>query len=289
MYSYLRGHPRIFMPPLKEPRYFSPDMPGARPVRCEDDYAELFAAAPEDVMTGEASPSYLASKVAIDEIMRRNAGARIVSILRNPIDVAHALHSHRLYTMEEDRPDFEEAWSLQKERQTGQCMPRRCSDPRLLQYSDYCRFAPQIRRMFEVVPEHQRLVCTFEGFAAAPRQTYLEILDFLGLPDDGRRDFTKVNANRALRSRRLAEAKRSAEAYLGEWYGTVNATLKRCGLRPGRIFGRMNVATTPRRSLGQRVRRQLAAELADDVAELEYLLGRRLDCWTDFRARGSVD
>src|ERR1700748_1468329 len=71
LYEMLRRHPQIFMPDLKEPRWFAADLrdrfqrQGAdtHPQTLEE-YAALFEAAAADQRVGEASPSYLRSRVA---------------------------------------------------------------------------------------------------------------------------------------------------------------------------------------------------------------------------------
>src|SRR5437763_8757122 len=67
LYQMLRSHPQIFMPDMKEPRYFAGDLrvllapePGAVPETLEE-YLALFAAAAPTQRIGEASPSYLRS------------------------------------------------------------------------------------------------------------------------------------------------------------------------------------------------------------------------------------
>src|ERR1700719_3931211 len=69
LYEMLRRHPQIYMPDLKEPRFFASDLRsllqanGALPQTFED-YLSLFDAATVGQRAGEASPSYLRSSVA---------------------------------------------------------------------------------------------------------------------------------------------------------------------------------------------------------------------------------
>src|SRR5258708_29523222 len=71
LYEMLRRHPQIFMPDLKEPRFFASDLRpqfeskrGGIAPRTWDDYLDLFAPALPDQRMGEASPAYLRSSVA---------------------------------------------------------------------------------------------------------------------------------------------------------------------------------------------------------------------------------
>ena len=74
LYEMLRRHPQIYMPDLKEPRFFASDLrvrfqrrapdpshPSALPQTFEE-YLALFDAAGLDQRVGEASPLYLMSR-----------------------------------------------------------------------------------------------------------------------------------------------------------------------------------------------------------------------------------
>src|ERR1700681_3498814 len=70
LYQMLRRHPQIYMPELKEPRFFASDLrallggvPGGLPQTYEE-YLALFDPAEPQQRVGEASPSYLRSAVA---------------------------------------------------------------------------------------------------------------------------------------------------------------------------------------------------------------------------------
>src|ERR1700726_3528122 len=75
LYAMLRRHPQVYMPDLKEPRFFSPEVRNA--ARENDDnpytdtleeYLALFAPAGPEQLVGEASPQYLRSPDAAARI-----------------------------------------------------------------------------------------------------------------------------------------------------------------------------------------------------------------------------
>jgi hypothetical protein len=49
---------------------------------------------------------YMVSRIAAEQIKSYNPSARILVMLRNPIDVMHALHSKRLFMNMEHITDF---------------------------------------------------------------------------------------------------------------------------------------------------------------------------------------
>ena len=59
----------------------------------------------------------------IKEIKEYNPDAKIIIMLRNPIDFLHSLHSQLLFSGNEDEPDFEIAMELEEERMKGNKLP----------------------------------------------------------------------------------------------------------------------------------------------------------------------
>lgn len=104
LYSYLRQHPAVFMSPFKEPHYFSKVRPRNEQkhivpfVSNEREYLKLFQGARNETIIGEASPSYLWNEFAARRIKEKIPDARIVVILRDPIDRAY---SHYLMDVRE--------------------------------------------------------------------------------------------------------------------------------------------------------------------------------------------
>src|SRR3954462_1224231 len=90
LFEYLRGHPDVFMPDVKEASYFA----GAG-VKNEADYLALFREAGPARAVGEASGAYLYlpdTARAIHDLL--GPRVRIIVILRNPIDMAYSLWGH---------------------------------------------------------------------------------------------------------------------------------------------------------------------------------------------------
>ena len=58
------------------------------------DYSNLFENCPAGALVGETSKWYLFSRVALPQIIAINPDIKLIVLLRNPIDMASALHSH---------------------------------------------------------------------------------------------------------------------------------------------------------------------------------------------------
>ncbi len=96
LYAYLKQHPDIFFPDMKEPHYFvHPAPPPKRAhlfphVASQQDYLSLYRDHSAHRYLGDASPSYLWSPRAALEIHERVPDARILVILRDPVQRAYA-------------------------------------------------------------------------------------------------------------------------------------------------------------------------------------------------------
>ena len=109
LYEGLRRHPQIFMPFHKEPLYFGDDLTRRYGRMTEADYLRLFRNAQPGQRIGEASTWYLYSTSAAHEIKQFSPDAKIVVVLRNPVDVMYAQHNQLIFNVIEDIPDFAEA------------------------------------------------------------------------------------------------------------------------------------------------------------------------------------
>lgn len=105
LYAYLKQHPQVYMSPNKEPHFFSQIEPGAdrryvipRTVASEDEYLNLFREANGAIAIGEASPSYLWDEAAAYRMRDKIPEARIIIVLRDPIERAF---SHYLMNVRE--------------------------------------------------------------------------------------------------------------------------------------------------------------------------------------------
>lgn len=97
--SALDRHPRVFLPDVDEPGWFAwtdqgaprrwpTDVPADVPIRSQQAYDALYAAAPPGALTGEVCPLYLESAVAPQALQAACPGARIVVTLRDPVERA---------------------------------------------------------------------------------------------------------------------------------------------------------------------------------------------------------
>ena len=156
LYEYLRAHPQIFMSVPKEPMYFGQDLTPRYRRMTEDEYLALFGAAGADQHAGEASPWYLYSKSAAQEIRDFEPTRSVIIMLRNPVDVMYSQHSQLVFNQREDLTDFAQALAAEDDRLAGHRLPADAIRPEALYYRHSVRFTEQIARYFDVFGRERR-------------------------------------------------------------------------------------------------------------------------------------
>jgi hypothetical protein len=290
--EYLRGHPEIYISPLKEPAFFSPDVPSpynTGPHRFDlERYLGLFDGGTNETRIGEASTHYLFSRSAPKLVHEFQPEAWIVAVLRNPPDMAHAMHGQRVTNGTEPVLDFEQALAADESSDGGG--PDRL---RMIQssgtYRERARYAEQLERWFAVFPRERVHVIVFDDLIADTPGEYRKLLQFLGVnPEYRPASFDVRNASyrwasgwKALISSRPVRWARHAllPRLLGE-DGT--ARVARLINRRARIFRR----ATARAPLSPELRKRMEADFTDDVTRLSGLLDRDLlTLWFGGRGR----
>lgn len=279
LFTYLKGHPDVFLAARKEAHFFAKDLPEDRvPIKTLEDYLMMFRKAGErHLAVGEASTNYLISKVAINNILEFNPQAKLVAMVRNPIDMARSFHRQMLLSFDEDVEDSATAWRLQESRAGGENIPKGCSYPQVLQYGDYASVGAQVKRMFESVPREQAMVIVFDDFVVDTGRVYGEVLDFLGLEHDGRTDFDKVNIAKAYKHKRLARFLMRPPVFLRGIIAWAKNKFPGAGRRMLSALSEP-VENTP---LPEDFRRELSDFFRKDVELLSNILGRDLRYWLE--------
>jgi hypothetical protein len=271
--EYLRSHPDVFFSTPKEPHFFSPDVQPTE-VRFEniDEYLALFERTVAKVV-GESSVRYLFSKVAAANIRAFNPEAKIIIFLRDQPNYLRSRHNELLYGGIEHIADFEKAWRLSREGPRE--APRdRCPDPRLLDYVSWGRFHEQVQRFFFEFPQEQIRIFHFDDWSRGPRHTYLEILRFLGLDDDGRTEFPRVNVARYHKTRFVVDFVRSPPKSVAAAVNLVKRLTGRSGLGLGNLLFRLDTKKGSANRLSPQLRQEIEDYYRADNALVENRIWR---------------
>ncbi len=279
LYAALAQHPDVFMPTLKEPHFFGEDLERLNHKRFTlDQYLALFARVNGERRIGEASTSYLVSHTAANEIHSFAPDARIVAMVRNPIDQMYSYHANHVAGGGESIFDFADALAAESDRKLGGKLP--CNKPeirQLLCYREVATFSPQLLRFLDVFGREAVKVIMFDDWVSDPASVYRDTASFLGIDPHYTPRIAVKNPSRRVRSpmvhRLVHEPPPSVQAI-------ARALLPQS--RRARLTYRLSRANTrvaPRPSMHTELRGALVDEFAPEIERLGHILGRDLSPW----------
>ena len=281
LYEYLRPHPNIFMPEVKEPHFFASDLGGYREIQSLEEYAGLFAEVSQrHLRVGEASVYYLRSSTALPNIRAFNPDAKILAMFRNPIDMVYSLHSQLLYWSLECEADFETAWRLQQRRAQGLDLPDRIPSPLLVQYAEIGSFGTQAQRVLSHFPREQVKLILYDDFSVSPKKVYDEVIEFLEVPHDKRTSFPRINENKRARMVWLRDFYRKPPPLLHRAFRGLKQITGHDGIvAVKKKIVELNTVKERRTPLAPAFRAELAEAFREEVALLSRILDRDLSHW----------
>lgn len=181
MWQYLRQHPTIFMPAdiaYKEPAYFA-DLYGLGDL---SQYLALFSDASPDQACGEASTAYLSAPECPRRIYKKRPDAKIIIMLRNPVERAYSLYCWMVKEGYEFLSPFEKA--LKEEEKRRRNPDFKFNNPE--NFYNYLYFhsglySDQILRYLELFTTKQIHVILFDEFINDSLRVTKDVYRFLGV------------------------------------------------------------------------------------------------------------
>jgi hypothetical protein len=281
LYEQLRRHPQIFMPFHKEPLYFGDDLTRRYGRMSEADYLRLFNGAKPGQRVGEASTWYLYSTSAANEIKAFSPEARILVVLRNPVDVMYAQHNQLIFNVIEDIPLFEEALAAEPARRAGKRIPPGPINVENLFYRHSVRFAEQLQRYFDVFGRERMHVMLSDDLGRDGAGVVRGALEFLGVDPALAAAPPRANESRRVRFPIVQRLIFAPKLLL-----PLAPFLRRFPLvRAARTkMLEMNSEAVPRAPMDPTLRRQLLDEFRPQIEDLGRLIERDLSAWLEDEA-----
>jgi len=183
LWVYLKQHPEIFMPAKlvsKEPSYYCHGY-GATDYQ---DYCSLFQDAGPGQMAGEASTAYLAAPESPGWIREDVPDAKIIIVLRNPVDRAYSLYRWMVNHGYESTHPFEKALSMESKRMNDASFE--ASNPQYFYNYLYFHsglYSQQIERYQSAFPDAQLKIILLDDLKNKPEQVVKDVFSFLGVDD----------------------------------------------------------------------------------------------------------
>jgi hypothetical protein len=273
LYYYLEQHPEIYMSPVKEPNFFSSQKQEneAGAVTHIRTYQHLFRGVSGEKAIGEASHSYLYEPRAAAEIRRYIPEAKLIAILRNPIDRAYSHFLHMVRSGTEPLDDFAQALREEEGIHKGRT---------LQDYIGRGLYYNQLKRYFGTFPREQVRIYLYEDLSGTPISTVQDAFRFLKVDDSFVPDVSlrrNVSGHPKYKTldgllRRQSRIKHAAKIYL-----------------PARLRWRLSKAFDDLKTrnlvepppVQSEVRRQLIRVYREDILKVQELIHRDLSGWLE--------
>ncbi|WP_067500918.1 sulfotransferase [Actinoplanes sp. TFC3] len=283
LHAALVRHPGLFLPTVKEPKFFLSDGrppatggPGDVQTYQEHvwrraDYEALFAPAPPHTLKGEATPFYLYDHGSHERIRALIPGAKLVVLLRDPVDRAHSNWTHLWNAGLEPEADFLTACRAEDRRKAAGWAD-------FWHYVSLGLYGRQVQHLFKVFPREQVLLLRYRELKDAPAATLDRVCSFLGVETGLVREIPRENVNRHLVEDNNLNTVLRALLRTGGTYGHHFPV-------PLRLAARGPLLTLLHRKRGNRPvttpaeREALLPLFVDDIALLQDVTGERYDDW----------
>jgi hypothetical protein len=292
LHAALALHPELFLSPVKEPKYYlcgdspPPAYRGPGDAHSNQEwiwqrqrYVDLFSTAGDDQRAGESTPFYLYHRDARRRIAADLPNARLVAVLRDPVDRAYSNWMHLWADGLEPCADVVTACDLEPRRVDEGWAP-------FWHYRGLGMYGRQLADLFEHFPREQVLLLRYRALVDDPRTALNAVCRFLGVGEDVVTEIPSGNSrpfvHPSARTRLLGPVVRAGAA-AGQF---LPPRAWRKVSRP--IIGQLHQRGLPERprltpEQGEILRRPFL----EDIELLEQVTGESYDDWRVHRAGDS--
>jgi hypothetical protein len=293
LHDALAAHPQLYAAPVKEPKHFltggrAPDPadhrgPGDAHSAREwiwqrDRYERLFWPAPPNTLRFESTPFYLWQRASHARIAATIPNAKLIAIVRDPIDRAFSNWTHLWADGLEPEADFLRACRAEPQRIAAGWAP-------FWRYLELGRYGEQLQSLFRHFDASQVRVIRYRQLIDAPRETLDELCAFLGVRTGVLDGLPDANVGRWAADGVLNAALRRAIRFGAAAGAHAPPRVWRAGRRP--LLAALQRGNVPRPPLDPEARAQLVELFGDDNALLCRLLDADYSDWLAPVGRGA--
>ncbi|HEY7325148.1 MAG TPA: sulfotransferase [Streptosporangiaceae bacterium] len=282
LHAALARHPDLYLSAVKEPKFFLTD--GPPPVQGgpgdaktyrehvwrKPVYEALFAAAPPGTIKGESTPFYLYNLAAQQRINKLIPQARMIIVLRDPIERAHSNWAHLWSSGLDPIDDFVRACDAEDRR-----IAAGWAD--FWHYKRIGLYGEQLEHLYTMFPADQVLLLRYHNLVDNPAGMLDRICAFLevrrGLIHEVPRENVTAHPNHTLRHQYLSRVLRTGSAITTRLPGHPAKALI------DRLEGSLQRGAAPRRPLTWEQRQALIPFFEEDVQLLGNVTGQDFSGW----------
>jgi hypothetical protein len=282
LYETLKGHPEIYLCPIKEPHFFAwereppifPGPGGMIPRKAwvwqSREYLQLFAPVTTQRAIGEASTGYLYSPDTALRIHKNLPHCRLIAVLRQPAERAYSSYRFNVQLNIEPARTFAEALADEPARMQKGWYPA-------LFYKIHGSYHAQLSVYYDLFPREQIKVYLYEDWKNTPQAMLRDLFRFLEVDENFVPEIRRSNVTLLPKIPRLHNLA-THPARIEERIPFLPAFARRVvvsALR--RIDSKFNLAPPP--PLDPEIRARLTEDYREDILKLQDLIGRDLSHW----------
>lgn len=278
LHEYLKQHPDIFLPHIKEPMFFC-DSPGRVTVNLAD-YAQLFRAATSYKAIGEASTPYLYDLEAPMKIKNTLGNIPIIILLRQPAERAYSLWSY-FYHQQFETLSFEASLAAEAERKAS--IEFQKSSPVYPGYRFYFSsglYAEQIERYISIFGKSRVHVFLFDQLKQTPDAVCRQIFQILCVDEQFTPKFAIYNEQKTSKIGWVSQLMTTHRPVtVDKIYNRLPYLLRETAFNVARFVYQLNSKPAKSEKLSPDLYRKLTEQYRPDILRLEQLLELDLSSW----------
>ncbi|MGB3510838.1 MAG: sulfotransferase [Microcoleaceae cyanobacterium] len=285
MYLYLDRHPEIYMSPIKEPNFFAYE--GWQPDYCGPgdadaptnqlsvtnlkDYQALFEGVNTEKAIGEASTHYLYTPETPERIKHYIPDAKLIAILRQPVERAYSFYLHLRRKGREPLSNFLQALQEEEKRKTNHWAPT-------WRYKEFGFYSVQLQRYFDRFDRDRIKIYLYEDWQTKPVEVIQDIFRFLGVDDTFVPDMsTRYNTTTQIPKNQSLYNLITKQSVIKDVLRSIIPAKIRQPMA-AKVY-RKNLE--PPKSLAPEIRQQLIPIFKEDILKLQDLIQRDLSHWLE--------
>ena len=125
-------------------------------------------------MYWEASPYYLFSNCALDNILEENKSSKFIVCLRNPVEMMPSLFLQNKSTEIEKNINVEDGWDSRLHTLSDDLLPN-------LMYEKVCRIGTQLEAVYEKISKEKVHIVFLDDLKEKPDEVWRDLQSFLNL------------------------------------------------------------------------------------------------------------
>jgi hypothetical protein len=171
--------------------------------RTSTDYELLFSQGEHCQVWGEASVFYIVSETAIPLIKRYNPAAKIIVILRDPVELCQSWFAYLKLHSREDLDSVFEALDAQVDRARGRRLPEVLHAPIHMQYDKIVSMPQALISLYNNFDSSAVKVLLYDDIKDRVEEVLSEVYTFIGVDASFKPDLTKKNTSKQTKNSSL--------------------------------------------------------------------------------------